>query len=134
MPEPVQIGFTMMLMMLGAGGMATLIFRARHLYGWPSLRQRFSGTNDADVKLAALKTYEKLAQEKIDVLRRAIDMGWDDARLSALDARLEQLVGRDEVTRIVENGRLPSADLAKLPRTPTEELDRIRSVQPEGRE
>jgi hypothetical protein len=125
MPEPIQIALTMMLMMLGAGGMATLILRARQAYGWPSLRQRFTGTNDSDVKLAALKSYENLAQEKIDVLKRAIDMGWDEAQLKALDARLEQLVGRGEVGRIVAGG-LPSSDLESIALSPAQELERLK--------
>lgn len=127
MPEPLQIAFTLAIMMLGAGGMVTLMMRARHLYGWPSVRNRFMGNSDSDVKLAALKSHEKLALEKLEVLKQALAMGWDDAQLKALDARLDQLVGRDNVARIAASGELPAAGLESMALNPAEELARMRS-------
>src|SRR5438477_9594077 len=112
--------------LLGVGGFVTLLLRARHLYVWPKGR-RHGGlfaryeTTEADVRMAALTAYQKLAEDKIDVLKRAIDLGWKDADLKALDARLEQLVGKEELRRIASGG-LPSTDLEGIALTPEQEL------------
>jgi hypothetical protein len=127
MPEPVQAMLVLSTLMLGVGGMITMLLRARHLYGGGRRNGLFSRseTNESDVRLAALKSYETLSREKLDVLKRAIDMGWDDVQLRALDARLEQLVGKDEVGKIATGG-LPSADLQSMVLSPAQELERIR--------
>jgi hypothetical protein len=127
MPEPLIAALTVATMMLGTAGMVTLILRARFLYGGGRRGGLFrhNETNDADVRLAALQSYQKLSQEKLDVMKRAIDMGWDDAQLRALDARLEQLVGKDEVGKIASGG-LPSADLQTMALSPAQELERLK--------
>jgi hypothetical protein len=125
MPDALQAALFLCTMMLGMGGMATLIMRARHLYGAPSLRNRLLGSGDSDVRMAALRTYEKLASEKLDVVRRALDLGWGDAELKALDARLEQLVGRESLERIA-SGDVLSRDLETATGSPEQELAKLR--------
>lgn len=48
--------------------------------------------------------YERLAHEKLDVLRTAITMGFKTDELADLDARLERLVGTERM-REVTHGR-----------------------------
>jgi hypothetical protein len=116
----------MLSMFLGIGGMASMIIRARARYGGRHGPAVKAGPTGHDVQLAALKSYERLAKEKLDVLRRAIDLGWGDADLKALDARLEQLVGREGIERIAK-GELLSKDMAASALTPDQELARLKS-------
>ena len=44
----------------------------------------------------ARATYERLAREKLDVIKTALAMGYDAAELAELDRRLEQLIGAEE--------------------------------------
>lgn len=127
MPVPLVAMLTVATMMLGVGGLITLVLRARFLYGGGRRGGLFrhNETNEADVRLAALQSYEKLAQGKLDVLKRAIDMGWDDVQLKALDARLEQLVGKAEVGKLAA-GELPSSDLESMALSPAQELERLK--------
>src|SRR2546428_6516912 len=61
----------------------------------------------------ALAVYENLAKEKLEVIKTALAMGYNQAELAALDARLEQLIGKEQLAAIA-NGQSPSAsaDLA----------------------
>jgi hypothetical protein len=60
----------------------------------------------------ALQVYENLAKEKLDVIKTALAMGWNQDDLSRLDARLERLIGRDQLQQLAR-GEVPSvsADL-----------------------
>ena len=62
----------------------------------------------------ALETYERLAKEKLDVIKTALAMGYGDKELADLDARLEKLVGKerlDEILRGASPEAIASADL-----------------------
>jgi len=62
----------------------------------------------------ARKLYERLAQEKLDIIKTAVTMGYDDQELKQLDARLEQLVGPDKLTQLLDETptvQLQEADL-----------------------
>lgn len=112
MPQIVVEALVAVLTAFGIGGVVVMVMRARHLYGWPEQKGRPFGPGEEDLKLAALKSNEKLALEKLDVVRQAIAMGWKDAELKELDGRLEKLVGTDSVARIVSGSALPSAELS----------------------
>ena len=45
--------------------------------------------------------YEKLVREKLEVLKTAIALGYDDVQLAKLDTRLEELIGKDELKRLL---------------------------------
>jgi hypothetical protein len=45
--------------------------------------------------------YERLAREKLDVLRTAVAMGYDQRELAELDARLEQHIGHDGLRELL---------------------------------
>jgi hypothetical protein len=78
----------------------------------------------------ALETYERLAKEKLEVLKTALAMGYKDDDLAALDARLERLVGRDklaEILRGADAGAMASADL--LDTQLDHEIDRLRDMR-----
>jgi hypothetical protein len=60
----------------------------------------------------ALQVYENLAKEKMDVMKTALAMGWNQDDLSRLDARLEKLIGKEQLQQLAR-GEVPiaSADL-----------------------
>src|SRR4051812_16228857 len=64
---------------------------------------------DPEQRKLALEAYKHAVSEKMDVMRTAIAMGWGDSELKALDERLEQLIGKDELKRLLD-GDIPTAD------------------------
>jgi hypothetical protein len=116
MPEVFQEALAMLTLFGGLAVTVGLMVR------WvrPGIRR---GAHDApqDVRLEALKLHERLAREKLEVLKQAVNMGWDDEQLKALDARLEQLVGREGIERIA-SGELLTRDVEPHALTPEQEL------------
>ena len=53
-------------------------------------------------RAGARQQYERLAVEKMQVMRDAIAMGYEEAELKNLDARLEQLVGPERLSQLME--------------------------------
>lgn len=53
--------------------------------------------------------FERLAQQKLEIVKSAITMGYREADLDALDARLEKVIGAQKLQALL--GELPSADL-----------------------
>src|SRR5438105_15164726 len=49
----------------------------------------------------ARKMYERLAMEKLDVLKSALAMGYKSADLADLDNRLERLLGSDKMSTLL---------------------------------
>lgn len=65
-------------------------------------------------KAAARAAYERVILAKLEVMKTAVAMGYDDDELKALDKRLEGLIGADKVAGLVDpiqSQALPSADL-----------------------
>jgi len=60
----------------------------------------------------ARKLYERLAQEKLEVIKTALSMGYADLELKKLDERLERLVGPDKLTQLLEEN--PKVDLRQV--------------------
>jgi hypothetical protein len=81
---------------------------------------------DPEQQKAALEAYKHAVSEKMDVLRTAINMGWGDEELKRLDARLEQLIGQDELKRLLE-GDIPAAQGAQG-MDAQQELSRLRGA------
>lgn len=50
----------------------------------------------------ARKLYERLALEKLDVMKTAVAMGYAADDLAALDKRLERLIGAEELKALLE--------------------------------
>ena len=79
------------------------------------------------------QTYERLARDKIDVIRTALAMGRSDEDIRDLDERLERLIGADQMKSLLDpiNPRppLPQAELhdADL----LSEVERSRQRNPE---
>jgi hypothetical protein len=63
---------------------------------------------DPEQRKMALEAYKHAVSEKMDVMKTAIAMGWGDAELKALDERLEQLIGKDELKKLLD-GEIPAA-------------------------
>ena len=53
-------------------------------------------------RVEARKAYQRLVEEKLDVIKTAIAMGYGDAELRELDARLEKLVGTEKLKELLE--------------------------------
>jgi hypothetical protein len=61
----------------------------------------------------ALEVYQKLAHEKLEVIKTALAMGYSQEDLARLDARLERLIGKEQLQQLaVGNVPMPSADMA----------------------
>lgn len=92
---------------------------------WHAQPQQLPGVNTK-----ALETYERLAKEKLDVIKTALAMGYGDKELAELDARLEKLVGKDALQQILRDGSpsaLASADL--LDTQLDKEVERLRRLR-----
>jgi hypothetical protein len=79
---------------------------------------------DPAERQAALEAYKHAVSEKMDVMRLAIEKGWGDDELQRLDARLEQLIGEDELKRLL-NGELPQSPHHHEPLDPMDEVSRL---------
>lgn len=82
------------------------------------------------VTAKALETYERLAKDKLEVIKTALAMGYKDNDLAALDARLERLVGADKLTEILRGSgpeALASADLVDTQLD--HEIERLRKMR-----
>ena len=79
-------------------------------------------------RAVARQMYERLALEKLDVIKTAVAMGYEQDALDELDKRLEHLIGTDALQRLLD------AQVPGVPETPgemlraelTEELARVR--------
>jgi hypothetical protein len=58
------------------------------------------------------RLFERLAQEKLEVIKTALTMGYGDLELKKLDERLEQLVGPDKLTQLLKEE--PKVDLKEV--------------------
>ena len=60
----------------------------------------------------ARRTYERIALQKLDVIKTALTMGYSQAELHDLDARLERLIGADKLQGLLAaNPQTPVAAL-----------------------
>src|SRR3954468_15555076 len=63
----------------------------------------------------ALAVYENLCREKLDVIKTALAMGYNQEDLQRLDARLEKLIGKEQLQQIARGEvPTPSADLSNV--------------------
>jgi hypothetical protein len=80
-----------------------------------------------------LQMYERLVSEKLDVIKTAIAMDYGSGELAELDRRLERLIGKDELTKLLkQGGELPqvSQELANTDLTTEEQwAKRLREKQ-----
>jgi hypothetical protein len=89
---------------------------------------------EADPQRAeALKVYERLAKEKLDVIKTAVAMGYKENELAALDARLEQLIGTDKLKSLLEDGAAPAVDSELMTADLEQEMERLRKAREQSR-
>ena len=108
-PDTISVPLGFFIMFIGIGAMVAIIrwsgwmFHPRRIgeYRGAGLRQATQ-----DERARALESYRQLASEKLDVIKTAIAMGYNEQELKRLDARLEQLIGTDAVEKLV-HGQLP---------------------------
>jgi hypothetical protein len=84
----------------------------------------------SQISAKALETYERLAKDKLEVIKTALAMGYKDDELAALDARLERLVGADKLSEILRGSgpeTLASADLVDTQLD--HEIERLRKMR-----
>jgi hypothetical protein len=86
---------------------------------------------DPEQRKAALEAYKHAVSEKMDVMRTAIQMGWGDDELKRLDERLEQLIGKDDLKRLLD-GELSSAPSGAQDMNPADEISRLRQTSAMG--
>jgi hypothetical protein len=76
----------------------------------------------------ALQVYENLAKEKLEVIKTALAMGYSQEDLARLDARLEALIGKDELQRLAR-GEAPLASGDMLQTDLGEEQRRLKAMR-----
>ncbi|GEM_PF-2475834 len=98
---------------------------AKHLFGPTGGRMKIHASREAERTLAASRLkaeerakarelYERLVREKLEVVKDAIAMGYSEADLDRLDARLEELIGREQLRQLLSDAPeapIPEADL-----------------------
>lgn len=78
----------------------------------------------------ALETYERLAREKLEVMKTALTMGYSDEELKRLDDRLEKLIGKDKLAQILRgDGPAAMADADLLDTQLDHELERLKQLK-----
>lgn len=82
-------------------------------------------------RIEARKMYERLALEKLDVMKTAIAMGYTKNELGALDQRLEQLIGSQQMQALLSDSTpgIPVAPGELLQTELTAELDEIKRLR-----
>lgn len=118
----------------GAIGLAIIILAsalAKALFprhGRSAYRASQPQANPAATK--ALETYERLAREKLEVIKTALTMGYGDEELKRLDDRLEKLIGKEKLAAIMRGegtGAMADADL--LDTRLDHELERLKQLK-----
>jgi hypothetical protein len=82
-------------------------------------------------RTAARKLYERLALEKLDVLKTAVAMGYTHDELGALDRRLEQLIGKEQLQSLLSD-KTPGVPVAPAEMHHAElaaEMDELRRLR-----
>jgi|WetSurMetagenome_2_1015567.scaffolds.fasta_scaffold967944_1 hypothetical protein len=76
----------------------------------------------------ARKMYERLALEKLDVIKTAVAMGYAQSDLKELDARLERLIGAEQLQQLLDPKQpgVPQAQSEILHAELTDELEQMR--------
>lgn len=83
-------------------------------------------------RIEARKMYERIVRDKLDVMKTAIAMGFQDNELKELDARLERLVGSEKMQELLDaKPSVPVAPTEALDAELTRELDAVRRMRSE---
>ena len=98
-------------------------------------RGKRSRTPEPNVEAQRLQTqeraearalYERLVKEKLEVIKTAITMGYGRDDLKDLDARLEELIGKEKIDKLVEDApTVPQVDADLLDADLQAEIDRL---------
>lgn len=91
--DEMVVGFTTIFLLFGT----PLIIALLVFCGWLINTNRKSGQADR-----AREVYERLAREKLDVIKTAIAMGQSDDQIRELDARLERLIGTEQLKSLLD--------------------------------
>jgi hypothetical protein len=85
------------------------------------------------VTTKALETYERLAKDKLEVIKTALALGYSDDEIAKLDTRLDHLIGQDKLQQILQGSGAASVASADLVDTQLEhEIERVRQLRAKG--
>jgi len=116
----VEIGLMVAIIVLGSAAAKHFFGHAgRHSHGGAS---QASGTNYSpeatrlryQERASARELYERLVREKLAVVRDAVAMGYSEIELSKLDKRLAELIGEEDLKKLLSDSPetpVPTADL-----------------------
>jgi hypothetical protein len=66
-------------------------------------------------QIKALEVYRALGQEKLDIIKTALAMGYGHDEVARLDERLERLIGKDQLQQLASGSApLPSTELQSV--------------------
>ena len=136
MPFLIELGVMIALIILASGA-------ARHFFGPAKHRpqrhnQSAAGQSDNSAaeklrykeRTEAREMYERLVREKLSVVKDAIAMGYSEIDLDKLDRRLAELIGEEELKKLIAaqpETPLPNADL--MDTDLLSEVDNLRNRQ-----
>jgi len=122
-----SIGVSLMLGSL-AWSIGLLVNKIRGHGGRPSVKTQSAPQESSSAK--ALEVYRELAKEKLEVIKTALAMGYSDAEIAKLDARLENLIGREKLVELLKGGSAEAIASADLVDTQLErEVERLRQLR-----
>jgi hypothetical protein len=120
-PDLILVPLGISLIILSFGASLAMVKWASWRFDTRTARQ--SGLSErlltgADVtqqeRAKALEAYRQLASEKLEVIKTAIALGYNDRELQQLDKRLESLIGSEALKCVIRGeSPLPPADLDK---------------------
>jgi hypothetical protein len=73
--------------------------------------------------------YERVVREKLDVIKTALAMGYNQAELQHLDQRLEQLIGSEKLQTLLQGQAAPVPSVELLDADLNQELAAVKRTE-----
>lgn len=124
--------------MLGVGlGIGFFVSRYKRRFLLGIFKDAAQAKPDKDVEIERIRAkdraearelYERIVREKLDVIKTALAMGYNQQEIDQLDTRLEKLVGSDKLKAILDGQAAPTPDGELLDADLSQELNALKEA------